>query len=302
MKKLFSTLILVATASFCLTGCNNSVSASLDKKDAVFVVPEDYEFTKVVSYNEYSKYCVYNTINNTLKNAKFRISYLGGGINMSATAIASVDGKTGERIGASKITFAKGASVLYGLTGSQMTYIRGAKSYSSFDFNFFTANPTNGARKTGSLSGKYYMDIPSSDEKGVGTFFGDNSAENPEFINPYFFLDKLQENGLISEGGTEIKKARKDGIDFYLIDFGIGFYDQFGITECEFILAMNGKKVYGVHLDLKYTQANMTSYSYVYMKPFTGTLKDVPTSFEGYDMSFEEYSKKLADEVAKTAR
>ena len=47
MKKLFSTLILVATASFCLTGCNNSVSASLDKKDAVFVVPEDYEFTKV---------------------------------------------------------------------------------------------------------------------------------------------------------------------------------------------------------------------------------------------------------------
>ncbi len=301
MKKLFSLLALGLISTFCLTGCNDSVSTSLDKNDVTLKNLLDIEFTKVISYNEYSKYCAYDAINKAFANAKFRISFIGSGMNLSANAIASVDAKTGERIGACKATLGNTYGAISGLTGKQMTYIRGSKSYSEFNFTLFYQDIVNGTGKhTTQYAGKFYMDIPAKDEKGVGSFFGNNAAENPEFVSPYFFIDTLKENGLISDNETVIKKARSEGIDYYRVEFTTSFLDPLGIQECEFTLAMNGKKVYGMAIEVKYTMDGKTSfYSTVHMRPFTGTYKDVPTSFSGYDMSYEEYLNGIAEAAKK---
>ena len=304
MKRLchiFLSLLSCVSLAGCNTGMNGgSVSDSLDKHDVYLAdMPQDYEFTDLVSYDNFSKYVAYNAINEALMNAKFYISFIGNGISISGMAIASVDAKTGERIGAYKGEI-EGISQVQGMNGKMNTYIRGSRSYSDFNLSLYYADYNTSKRKTANISGKYYMDIPSSDEKGVGSFFGDNAAENPEFVNPYFFVETLKEdNGLIQDSGTSITKARMDGIDYYRITFASGFYGHLGISESEFTIAMNGKRIYGLAIKNVYTLQGSTSkmYSTVHMRPFTGKLTYVPETFDGYNMSYEQYMDYLSNEI-----
>ena len=177
-----------------------------------------------------------------------------------------------------------------------MTYIRGKTSYTDVNLKLSIYDPISKQTKNGNISEKYHMDIPTSDEKGVGSFFGDNSAENPNMINPYFFLDTLKANGVIQDQSTVIKKAKAGNITYYKVEYSNSWYDGLGIEECTFILGMNGKNVYGMKVHLKYHLENdpeTSMYSNVVMMPFTGKYKDVPTSFSGYEMTIEEYFDEL---------
>ena len=303
MKKLFAVLSLSLIGAFCLSGCGvPKVSASLDKNDVKLPdCPNENEFTKVITYESFSKAVVYEKINKALSNAKYNIYFIGNGVEVDSIAIASVD-KKGERIGACKTKIKAIGNPMFGMNGDQMTYIRGRTSYTSMSVSIYEYDPISNSTKKGNFSAKYHMDIPASDVKGVGSFFGDVAAENPNIVNPYFFIDTLKENGVISDNKTTIKTKKVDNITYYLVQFSSDFLTPLCVSENTFIIAMYNKSIYGMKLRTKYYLENDPEtylYSGVALMPFTGTLKDVPTSFGGYEMTMEEYFKALQDRIVE---
>ena len=296
MKKIFF-VILLLLCIFSLSGCTKSVSNSVDKNDVKLVdVPEDEDFTKEVSFTDFSKYVAYQTINDAFKNAKYDIWTLNQ-VEMSSIAISSVDKKTGERIAISKTKITCN-NPFTGYNGNAMSYVRGNRYYSSQNLTAYY-NASSGKR-TATYSGKYYQDIPATDEKGVGSFFGDNAAENAVFTNPYNMIEQLKEGGII-EGGT-IYKARANGYTYYKVVFSADIYNSYSITKFYLLFVMNGRKPVGMRMRVGITQGDMTNYLHVTMVPFKGNLDSVPETFEGYDQTLEEFMNGLSSKMVEVYR
>ena len=307
MKKIISGVILSLLVCLSLTGCSSGPSANLNKKDVNMTdMPEDYEFTKLVSYDSFSKYGAYSKVAEAFKSAKFDTYTIANGTQINTMAIIGVD-KNGERVGKAK-TVMDGFGAMNGMDGTSTTYVRGSRSYTDMSISIYMMVPTSSSsfsKKSGSFAAKYHQDIPITDEKGVGSFFGDNAAENPTFINPYFFIDTLKENGVIRDSDTTIYKASESGVDYYRITFGSAFFDPYGISECKFTLAISHSKIYGMALRITYSlpeSPNIKNYFAVQMRPFTGTINDVPDEFSGYDMTIEEYMVALQNRIQQIAQ
>ena len=291
--------ILLVLSFFCilfLTGCG--ASSSLDKNDAKILVPLDYEFTDVISADSFSKAVAYDAMNKIIKSSKMYIRTSGPGVSTSGVGIISTDKKTGEAIGACKTTTTS-TSRISGYNGTSMTYIRGKRSYT--DFNYALFSNMNGS-KTSTMSGKYYMDIPVKDEKGVGSFFGDNAAENAYMTNPFEILALLKESGFITSEDNTFKKARIDGYVYYKLSFGSIINMLTKNDKTEIVIKMRGRSIVGVSTRAEYSiDENYKCVLAVDLVAFSGNL-DVPTEFVGYDMSFDQYMNSLNQSIMNIVR
>ncbi len=295
MKKTILSILSLFFILF-LVGCG--ASDSLDKNDANIHVPLDYEYTDVISVDSFSKAVAYDKMNKIISNSKMFVRTSGPGVSTSGVGIITVDKKTGEGIGACKTTITS-TSRISGYNGSSMTYIRGKKSYTEFAYKLFSN--VNGS-KTSSVSGKYYMDIPVKDEKGVGSFFGDNAAENAYLTNPFEILALMKESGFITTEDNTFKKARFDGYTYYKLTFGTFINEMFGNEKTEITVKMKGGTIVGVSTRAEYTVSNnMKCIFAVDLVAFSGKL-DVPTEFIGYDMSFEEYNNYISQSMMSMVR
>lgn len=288
-KNIFA-IALTAISVVTMTGCEG-VSASLDKNDVkLFNTPTKSEFTSLpeVSFGEYSRYVTYTIIADAMTNVKMAIWTAASSITCDTIAIATKDKKTGERIGASKTKLGD-TSGLFNLKGNQSSYIRGGKSYVETNFSY-TTNKT-----TVYISDKYHMVLPQGDERGVGTFFNNSSADpnNAGFVSPYTLIEELKEGCMIEDSTTTIRKKKVEGITYYGIEFGDLPRIADNVTEIFFVLAMNGKKFYGMRYNCTITDPQgHSSYLHFDAKPFTGTL-DVPYEFSGYDKTLEQYMEDM---------
>ena len=296
MKKTILSLLLFLSVVF-LVGCGGA-SNSLDKNDANIHVPLDYEYTDVITADSFSKAVAYDKMNKIISNSKMYVRTSGAGVSTSGVGIISVDKKTGEGIGACKTTITS-TSRISGYNGSSMTYIRGKKSYTDFDYTLFSNY--NGT-KTSRIAGKYYMDIPVKDEKGVGSFFGDNAAENAYLTDPFEILALLKESGFITTEDNTFKKARIDGYAYYKVTFGTMINQMFGNSKTEITVKMRGGTIVGVSTRAEYLVSdNMKCIFAVDLVAFSSNL-DVPTEFIGYDMSFDEYMNYLSQSMMSMVR
>ncbi len=287
MKKSYLLLILMLCITLMLTSCN-SVSSSLDKNDAKITdVPEDYEFTKVISYDSYSKYITYTLIEENLRNVKMSISLVGSGsVTMDSLALMGTEKKTGERIGMAKTTI--GCYNPYmGMKGNQSTYIRGYKSYNDVNLTHYY----NG--KKVSIADKYYMDIPAQ-EDSIKSFL---SSSDDDFITIYDFVNELKEGGMIQDPDTVIKTARANGLTYYKIEFSrsLGYFSM--IEDYYFLIVMNGKRFYGLKckVNMNDTKEAVGAQLIVSIRPIKDSF-DVPTEFSGY-ISYDEYIKNLTNKM-----
>ena len=295
MKKLF---VLIATFSMLLTtGCNYSktVTNSLDKDDAGMPVPLDIDFTKVISHSEYSKAITFTAIAESIQSVKMSIDAYGGNTKMDSVAIITKD-KYGERIGGckTKISYTYAASFAPGQQGTSLTYVRGDKSYTTTSIKIVLGND-----KYTNFSGSYHMDIPSTDERGVGTFFGINGADPNEsgFISPFTLIEKLNESGLVSDGSTQLKYAHGDGISYYKVIFQSDMLGLANLIDNEIVIGIKQKHIYGIRA-VTTTQIGDTKMTLrVRMAQFKGKY-DVPTSFGSeYDKTIEEYNRDLQNAI-----
>ena len=290
---------LIAFSIVSLTGCD-SVSASLDKNDVKLAdAPSRTEFSSLpeITYQEYSRYVTYTIISEAMINIKMTVWTISNSIISDTIAIATKDNKTGERIGASK-TKLSDSSGLFNLSGNQSSYIRGGKSYIDTSFRYTTG--TNSV----SISDKYHMDLPEGDERGVGTFFNNSSADpnNAGFVSPYTLIEELKEGCMIEDATTVIRKARVDGITYYNVEFGNLPSIADNLTEVYFVIAMNGKKFYGMRYYCTITDPEgHSSYLHFDARPFTGTL-EVPYEFTGYEKTLEEYMEEMQRKIMEAYR
>ena len=282
--------ILLVLSFLCilfLSGCG--ASNSLDKNDANIHVPLDYEYTDVISADSFSKAIAYDKMNKIISSSKMYVRTSAPGISTSGVGIITTDKKTGEGIGACKTTITS-TSKISGYNGSSMTYIRGKMSYTEFAYKLFSN--VNGS-KSSSISGKYYMDIPVEDEKGVGSFFGDNAAENAYLTDPFEILALMKESGYITTEDNTFKKARIDSYTYYKLTFGSIINQIYGNEKTEITVKMKGGTIVGVSTRAEYiVQDSMKCIFAVDLVAFSGSL-DVPKEFVGYDMSFNEYMNYL---------
>ena len=290
-----------------LAGCNHlSISANAkldDTSDFKYIqnlyIEEEVKFNKMVSYNEYSKYVTLATIKEAMSHIKIDMYTIANGITTDTVGLISADDKTGELIGASKTTVKQPYGLFAIVNGSQTSYIRGNTSYVDTHYKIKKSNNT-----TISLDEKYHMDIPDDNEytKGVGSFFSINSADPNQngFVSPYTFLDELKDNGLIQDQSTQIYVGSKNGITYYKIEFtniSVKFNE---VTKHTFVLAMYKKQFYGLNLkeEFKIKGTDSTGILSFRVRPFSKTLKNVPTTFIGYQMTLEEYMNKLKQAIS----
>ena len=146
------------------------------------------------------------------------------------------------------------------------------------------------------------MDIPMKDEKGVGSFFGDNAAENAYLTDPFEILGLLKESGYIKTEDNTFKKARIDGYTYYKISFGTIVNQLFGNSKTEIVVKMKGKRIIGVSTRAEYYFSdNMKCIFTVDLVAFKDKI-DVPSEFVGYDMSYEEYMNYLSQNMMSMMR
>ncbi len=291
MKK-FATFLLAIIPMFALTGCD-TVSSSLDEDDVYIEMPDDIQYTTVISYDEYSRTMTFENLANALKGVKMDL-YTISDIVTDTIAIATYDAKTGERIGAGKTKISSTFSPLIRASGNQMMYVRGDTAYVDIDATYTVTVPISGAKtSTYSIVDKYHMNMPHDDTNGMGSFFSiDPTDPNTEgFVNPYTFLNELKEGGMIQDPNTVIKTAREGGRTFFKIEFANVDALNSGIIEYEFIVVMNGRKFVGLHMRVKGDMGNNRTYIIKgQIVPFSGKL-DVPLEYVGFDKTLEQFLK-----------
>ena len=292
MKK-WTSFLLIGVAMFGLTGCD-TVSSSLDKDDVYIEMPEDYEYTKVISYDEYSRSMTFDNLNKSLRGVKMDLyTIASGNVQTDTIAIATYDNKTGERIGAGKTTISSTYNPLIKASGGEMMYVRGDKAYVDINARYIVTSPVGGSTYTTdvTINDKYHMDLPIADTNGMGSFFGiDPTNPNTEgFVNPYTFVNAMKEGGLIQDEGTVIKTARDGVRTFFKIEFANQYYLNPALIEYEFIIVMNGRKFAGLYMHVKGDMGNnQTYYIGATIVPFSGKL-EVPTEFSGYEKTVDQF-------------
>ena len=288
MKKLF-TFLLIGVSAFALAGCD-TVSTSLDEDDVNIEMPEDYEYTKVISYDEYSRTLTFQNLTQALRGVKMDLYTIGGGVTTDTIAIATHDFKTGERIGAAKSKISSTFNPMIRANGNQMMYVRGNRAYVGINASYTVSAAST--TKTYSIIDKYHMDLPEDDTNGMGAFFSiDPTDPNTEgFVNPYTFVDAMKEGGMIQDPDTVIRTAREGGRTFFKIEFANPTYLNQGLIEYEFIVVMNGRKFDGLYMHVKGDAGNNNTY-YIgaTIIPFSKRYDDVPTEFTGYEKTMEQF-------------
>ncbi len=303
MKKLFA-FLLIGISAFTLAGCD-TVSSSLDKDDVFIEMPEDYEYTKVISYDQYSRSITFDNLNKSLRGVKMDLYTIANSIQTNTIAIATYDTKTGERIGAGKTKISPTMNPLLSASGTEMLYIRGNKAYVDINASYSVTTTYGGTKTTTyAIVDKYHMDMPEDDTNGMNSFFGiDPTNPNTEgFVNPYTFLNALKDGGLIQDESTVIKTARSGGKTFFKIEFANPQLLNQGLINYEFIIVMNGRKFIGLYMHVKGDMGDgNTYYIGATIVPFTGKL-DVPTEFTGYEKTMEQFMEDVKNSMMNAAK
>lgn len=281
-KSIFIFLILMMV--FVLAGCEQP-SMSLDKNDVKLAeTPDDYEFTKVVSYSTFSKYITYTLVEENMRQAKMSLTIIGSGsIQINTMALLGADPRTGERIGQSKTSISC-YNPMFGVKGSQIAFIRGNKNYIDENIYYYSGS------KKSTIADKYYMDIPESSDS-IKAFL---SSSEDDFVSVMTLVNELKEGGLIEDPDTVIKKATKKGITYYKIEFGRTNEYFAGVEKYLFIIAMNGKKLYGIRarVDMADNGSSVGATLYCDLRPVKKAKFEVPTEFDGY-ITYAEHQNNI---------
>ena len=288
MKK-FLAFLLIGISAFALAGCD-TVSSSLDEDDVYIEMPDEINYTKVISYDEYSRTLTFQDLTKALSGVKMDIYTSGGGIQTDTIAIATRDSKTGERIAAGKTKISSRFNPLIRANGNQMMYVRDDTSY--VDINATYTVSAMSTTKTYSIVDKYHIDLPKDDTNGMASFFSiDPTDPNTEgFVNPYTFVNAMKEGGLIQDPDTVIKTARQDGRTFFRIEFANMYALNQGLIEYDFVVVMNGKKFNGLYMHVKGDAGNNSTFVIgATIVPYTKKYNDVPTEFQGYEKTMEQF-------------
>lgn len=287
-KSIFIFLILMMV--FVLAGCEQP-SMSLDKNDVKLAeTPDDYEFTKVVSYSTFSKYITYTLVEENMRQAKMSLTIIGSGsIQINTMALLGADPRTGERIGQSKTSISC-YNPMFGVKGSQTAFIRGNKNYIDENIYYYSGS------KKSTIADKYYMDIPESSDS-IKAFL---SSSEDDFVSVMTLVNELKEGGLIEDPDTVIKKATKKGITYYKIEFGRTNEYFAGVEKYLFIIAMNGKKLYGIRarVDMADNGSSVGATLYCDLRPVKKAKFEVPTEFDGY-ITYAEHQNNIQAAIRK---